>query len=145
MRVYCCFLGNYGIEVNEDVENAKQLSTGKYRNQDDSAVSWKQNLMDCYNRATAHEKISSYKCPLLHYSTRKSPFQETQWHWSWVAGLSSGLVRLRLFSVKTNNTCKGSSWKSVYSIKKRAGCWAGKINNYQINRTQNKNRTLVYQ
>lgn len=96
--------------------------------------------MGCHNRAIAHERISSYNFPLLHYPTQNSHVRETQCDWSEVPyvswqGQGSSCREQHLLT-------KAIPLENLYTLIKSGeiGCWAGKINNYQINREQNKNK-----
>ena len=88
---------------------------GNPRNQNDSDVSRKQDLMDCHT-GQQHMRESASLIFLWCCSTWNSNVQETRREWSWVACLSSGLAGSGFFSVKIKNTFEGSSpRKSVYS------------------------------
>lgn len=83
-----CFVANRGVELKGELKNAKQLDIGKSRNHNTSEYLEDRNLN----------------------------VQETQCHWFWFECLVLGWMRSGLFSVNTNNTCKGSSpRKSVCS------------------------------
>lgn len=108
-------VGNYGVELKEELGNAKQLNTGKYRNQGDTDVSRKWDLMGCHNRGIAHERINSYNFLLLHYHTQNSHVQETQCDWSGVTYPLSWLGRGSSVSRATTLRKAIPLEKSVYS------------------------------
>lgn len=101
--------------------------------------------MDCCRRETASEQISSCSVPLVLLHSEFTCLGDS------VTGLGlhgfPPADKVGALVSKPTTPAKTIPLENLYSLieRSRVGCWAGKINNNQINRNKIKPRMLLYQ
>lgn len=104
--------------------------------------------MSCYNRRASHKGTSANHSILFSYSTQNSHLQVMHCDWLWVLELYPGMGRLEPSNVMTLphlQSCLADSLQNLCTLIKEGKWMLGRKYNQQINRKQNKTRTLVYQ